>query len=327
VDLVEPVLRALPELRGLALHDEPLATCARCAMAPRRHTPHGEVVFTAPARCCTYHPTLANWLVGRALRRDDAGTERILARLQDPDGVSALGIAPGPTRARAWRTRSDDAYGRDEPLTCPYWTDQGLGCTIHRDRDAVCRTWFCKVGRGERGAAVWGALKALLATFERELADVCVQDLPEPSGPWAPWFVACADHVDGLGDDALRARLPSSRLHAMRDALTQAIARRDAPLPDVVQPRVRDWVVREGEVALSSFSPYDRTPLPPWIFALLSRLDGERTWREAVDLASTDLGHPVPGDLVMWLWDRGLLGPPIDVHGSDLPVLQALPGD
>ena len=166
----DPLERLVPALTALRFPDEPLATCARCAMAARVHGPPEGIAFTAPARCCTYHPTLPNWLAGRALQRGDLGAERIRTRLGDSDGVEPLCIAPGSARADAWRHRPDDAFGRDAALTCPFWAEGDLGCSIHRDRNAVGRTWFCRVERGARGHAAWMQLKTLRTDLEHRLS-------------------------------------------------------------------------------------------------------------------------------------------------------------
>lgn len=317
MDLPAPHLRVLPELAAVAFEPEPLATCAACAMAPRVPSSPGEVAFTAPARCCTYHPRLANFLAGQALRRGGPGAGRVRARMAQGAGVDRMGISPPSGRRRA------EAFGRDAELTCPYWLDgEALACGIHADRDGVCRTWHCKVARGERGQAAWNAAAHLLTRLESRLAEWCAARVP--GGPSEAYYVACAEAVDAASDADLAA-VRSPGLLALLRNLRERVAARDAPLPDVVQPRVLDWVVRDDGVAMASFSPYDRALLPPWIFELLARLDGTRPWREAVAEAARALGRPVPEGLVAFLWDRGLVGPPVPLEGSDEPVVAFLP--
>lgn len=323
MDVPAPLLRVLPELAELSFPAEPLATCATCTMAPRVPARPGEVAFTAAARCCTYHPRLANFLAGRALRRGGRGAVRVRARIAEGVGVGPLGIEPGPERAARWRSRSAESYGRDAALTCPFWLDgEALACSIHADRDAVCRTWHCKVGKGQRGQAAWSAVAELAGTLERRLAGWCAEQLamddPERH------YVACADLLDAAPDEALGA-LRTEGLTRRVASVRARIAERDAPLPDVVAPRISDWVRDEDGVALASFSPYDRAVLPPWIFELLARLDGVRTWRSALDETATALGRPIPGDIVLWLWERGLVGPPVAAEGSEQPVISVLP--
>jgi Fe-S-cluster containining protein len=324
----DPLERLVPALTKLRFPEEPLATCAHCAMAARVHGPPDGIAFTARARCCTYHPTLPNWLAGRALQRGDLGAERIRARLGDPEGVEPLCIAPGRARADAWRSRRDDAFGRDASLTCPFWAEGDLGCSIHRDRNAVCRTWFCKVERGARGHAAWMELKTLRTDLEHRLAERCVADgRPPASEPhdveaWAAWYEWCADHVDTLDADALA----GLRLDRLLQRVQRSIALRDAPMPDVLQPMVHSWKVHDDGVQLSSWSPYDRVGAPAWVFTLLAKLDGVVSWREAVTAAAAELGHAVPDEWVWHLWARGLLeGPDEGLLPDDIAV-DVLPG-
>jgi hypothetical protein len=323
MELAGPLSRVMPELASLSFPTEPLATCAECAMAPRTPARTGDLAFTAPARCCTYHPRLANFLVGRALRRGGPGAEQLRTRIALRAGVCPYGIGPGPEWTARWRARSVASYGRDEALTCPYWrAGEPLGCSIHDDRDAVCRAWHCKVAKGARGQVAWAAASDLMAKLERRLAEWCAarltMDDPER------YYVACADAVDGAADAELAA-LRSPGLDQRLAILRALTAERDAGLPDVVTPRVSDWVRGEDGVALASCSPYDRTLLPPWIFELLARLDGTRTWRQAAEETADALQRPIPEEIVRWLWDRGLVGPPVPAEGPDGPVLSIFP--
>lgn len=321
MELPEPLLRIAPELARASFPSEPYATCSQCAMVARPgvERPAHERAFTATARCCTYHPRLANFLVGRALRRGGIGADRIRARIDRREGVDPHGIAPGPRWERAWRARAAEAFGSDDRFTCPYWVAGGdLGCSIHPDRDAVCRTWHCRVAGGQRGQAAWGAVNVVLSRLELRLARFCVEQLPAPAprpgearidtDGIVAYYVACAERADRLTDADL-AWLRSERIATLAGKVAVAIAARDVPLPDVLQPRIRDWVRVPDGVILTSFSPYDPILAPPWIFELLSRLDGVRTWAVAVAETASAIGAEVPDGLIARLWDRGLVGP------------------
>lgn len=328
MDVPEPLARVVPELRSLPMGDEPLATCARCAMAPLPGAPPAvarERIFSAPARCCTYHPRMANFLLGRALRRGGIGAERIRLRLQDPDGVTALGVDAGQVRGARHRNRGDDDFGRSEVLTCPYWVDGPLGCSVHADRESVCRTWFCKLRNGLRGQEAWAPVNVLLRHVETLLAEHCRDRLPwDPADPVAT-YVAAADLLDATPDEVLRG-LRSARTEVFLGRCRDAVARRDAPLPDVLIARLRTWDrLPSGAWRVTSFSPFDATEAPPWLFELLARFDGVRTWREAADLAAVEAGVEIPADAVEWLWHRGLVGPVEDLIGPDDPVVTMLP--
>ena len=308
MQLPDPLLRVLPELEGLPFPEEPLATCSSCAMSAGGQP----VVFTASARCCTYHPSLPNFLAGRALRRRDLGSRLLRERLARGEGASAFGLSAPASWRQRWASRSDRAFGRDEALTCPYWVgERALGCSIHPDRNSVCRTWHCKLAHGARSHAAWGALHALLFDLENDLAKTCVERLGAPEGAdperYAEFYIRCADLLDEPGEE-LFSSLRSPRLLRMLEAARAQCEERDQPMPDVLEPRVRE-VIRSvpGKLLLSSWSPFDPVEVPTQIFELLSRLDGQRTWREALADARV-AGFPSGEPLVRMLWERGLLG-------------------
>jgi hypothetical protein len=311
LQLPDPHLRILPELADQTFPDEPLASCASCAMT----VPNQPVVFTAAARCCTYHPRLPNFLAGRALRRADIGSQRVRARMEQGEGVTAMGIQPTSAWLERWGNRTPTSFGRDEALTCPYWVAGGaLGCSIHPDRESVCRTWHCKLSHGARSQAVWEALHSTLAGTEETIAQFCLDHVPSPPPPGASaqqhadFYVACAARVDALTEaDLAVLRTPS--LVERAELVRRRSRERDLPMPEVLEPRVREILREEGRLRLASWSPFDVVEVPPWIFELLSRLDGQRPWKEAVASARA-AGFPATDALVERLWARGLLGTP-----------------
>jgi hypothetical protein len=310
LQLPDPHLRILPELADQSFPDEPLATCASCTMT----VPDQPVVFTARARCCTYHPRLPNYLAGRALRRGDLGSERVRTRMELAEGVTAMGIQPPASWLQRWGNRTPTSFGRDEALTCPYWVEGPLGCSIHPDRESVCRTWYCKLAHGARSQAVWEALHSTMAGTEETVAQFCLEHVPSPPAAGAPvqafvdFYLACAARMDTLTEaDLAVLRTPS--LVERAETVRRRSRERDEPLPEVLEPRVREILREDGRLRLASWSPFDTVEVPPWIFELLSRLDGQRPWREGL-AATRAAGFPATDALVERLWARGLLGPP-----------------
>src|SRR5688572_13086905 len=100
----------VPELRPAEHPRETRATCASCAMWPT-DDPAGRRTFVQPHRCCTYVPSLPNFLVGRALSRGGTGADRLRARIREMDGVSAIGLLP--TNAENERYGDGSAFGLD----------------------------------------------------------------------------------------------------------------------------------------------------------------------------------------------------------------------
>jgi hypothetical protein len=62
-------------------------------------------------------------------------------------------------------------------LRCPFYIEAGGLCGVHRHRDAVCSTWFCKYDRGARGVVMWTAVKQLLKQIERALRLHCLSTI------------------------------------------------------------------------------------------------------------------------------------------------------
>lgn len=228
------------------LPDEPHATCGSCAMLRPDDAPDDPdaLHFDAATRCCTYAPSLANFLVGSVLRDPgpDAATSSavLLARIAARRAVTPLGIDPtAATQARYDEVTRAEGFGRSPDLRCPHLrADLAESCGIWRHRNGTCATWFCKHDRGGRAMAFWSRLRDLFALVEGRLARWCALDLDDatlsraiaarrPPGRrgddalddddayrarWGRWigreaefFVECAARVDALSwDDVLR---------------------------------------------------------------------------------------------------------------------------
>ena len=178
--------RWLGQLLPGPLPREPLATCNNCVMVPPPGAGAGDEAHFNPAtKCCTYHPKLANFLVGRVLSDDAAdlaeGRARVQERLRARVGVSPLGVVPPSQFDRLYETKANvfgNVFGRTKALRCPYYLEhQGGACGIWRHRNGVCRNWYCKHERGRFGQQLWRALEQLMIAVETALAQFCVVQL------------------------------------------------------------------------------------------------------------------------------------------------------
>jgi hypothetical protein len=326
-DLAPIYRRVVPELDRMRFPTEVLATCSECAMRPVAPQHPRRRVFSAPAACCTYHPALPNFLVGMILAKGGPGMVRLVARMADPHGVTPLGIARNKHHEEAYDKSSYDVFGQDESLTCPYWNDHR--CTIHSHRNAVCRTWFCKSLNGRTGHAARNDLLHLLRAVENALAKLCVADGKPPSqGSLADgitWYRWCADYVENLPSERVEL-LRGDALAAHLKDLDATIEERDAEMPQVLIPRVASWHPEDNRYAMTGYSGFDMVDVPSWIFQLLSRLDGNTTWRSALQQTEAELGHTISDDLIYMLYRRGILGPEV-VYDPDKvnPSFQVVP--
>jgi hypothetical protein len=304
----------IPELEGWRFGAESFATCSHCPMQPTvQLQPEHRAVFTAKARCCTYHPDLPNFLAGRALQRGGVGAQKIRARLENIETRSPTAIVRPAEIADQYLEFGKTSFGNREDLTCPYWVDGEHNCSLYADRNAVCRTWHCKSVDGAKGHAAWTALRWTLLEVEAELS-MALSAAPAPTRDasvenWVEWYIACAERLDALNPETLES-LRTPRLEQLILEVGKAVKLRDAALPEILAPSVAQWFVEPDGIAMTAWSGYDLVDTPTWIFELISRLDGITTWREAKRMTETAIGHKISDDLIHTLHRRGLLSAP-----------------
>ena len=262
--------------------------CRRLTGAPARHP----WAFAADGRCCTYHPRLANYAIGRALDRGGVSAQVIDERLRNPAGVSPWGIEP-PERAGETPGKRENRFGRDLSLRCPFWVGGAHACGIWRDRNAVCRTWFCRHDDGMLGAVAWTSQRRLLTHLERRLADFLVAQagdrnpqLTDPSatvGPasWKSFYRWCARRLDQMSPEE-REQLQTPESIQLRRRVRDHRALGPLPVADVVVPVLGDAILVEGRLWVHGYSRYDFIALPIDSVHFLAALDGRRTWRQAL---------------------------------------------
>ncbi len=277
-----PAFHALvPELQSIQWPQESVANCNDCVMA--RPHPHREV-FPSETRCCTFFPRLHNFSVGRVLHRGGPGAQAVRKLLQKGASVVPMGIQPTDDWLDQYSEVGPDGFGHTLHLRCPYWVGGELACGIWEDRNQVCRTWFCKHEEGMVGQGLWEGLRDVLARAGHLLAEALVNEGNAPadgSRPeiWESWFLACAERLPRLDLDNL---VEDLSLVARRKTLSQRNAGRHPPMPDVLGASLMKWQVEVDGGWMYSYSPYDEAAVPGDIWQLLSRLDGERTWQQAL---------------------------------------------
>lgn len=159
------------------------ATCDHCAMVPAAGPRSLPVVeFRADVKCCTYIPTIPNFLVGLALADSDPnlefGRKTLTKRLDEGVGVSPLGLRSSASFQVLYDLVGNGVFGRTHVFTCPHFSPhEGGRCGIWRYRNSVCSTYFCKFERGARGYEFWSALRDLLRAVEEQLAFWCITEL------------------------------------------------------------------------------------------------------------------------------------------------------
>lgn len=176
----------ITELVGGGIPRESRATCDDCAMWAKPGEapppPGSQTFFFDPIiKCCTWIPTLQNFLVGRILGDSDPGAQfgraTVEKRIADGIGVSPLGLTQPPVFSLLYKN-SSQAFGRSRSLKCPHYIEEGGRCGVWRNRNSTCATWFCKHTRGAAGFRFWReSLHRLLQIVEQSLAHWCLLEL------------------------------------------------------------------------------------------------------------------------------------------------------
>ncbi|MGK0348809.1 MAG: hypothetical protein ACI855_004901 [Myxococcota bacterium] len=321
-DIVHAIL---PELARWDLDEETLSDCARCVMRPRSGEAEQPWHFNERTHCCTHHPYLANYLVGRALRRNDVGSERIRERLKHTEGRTQRGLEPPKAYRNRYAVTKATGFGHDEALLCPFRTQAALSCSIWQDRNSTCRTWFCKSSNGLPQKLTWNAIRNVLARIEIDLAEYCAEQVrcpDEDAGPdvWEAWFVHCARVLDGLVPEQAQT-LRSDRLSDLvMVAAKRQQAAADRSVPDVLVPSVSSVFPHGEQRRLTGYSQYDGTTLSPHIFSFLANLDGTMTWQRAAVRCFNATGFQVDRALVAHLFTLRIIRIPLqndDPHSPE----------
>jgi hypothetical protein len=348
-----PVLYAphLPELFARPLVEEPRATCSDCAMCDKGATQQSVRAgfFKPEIKCCTYHPTLPNYLVGAALSDTSpdfaVGRERLRNKLVERTGVTPGWLAAPKKQHVLFEAARDSSFGRAESLVCPYYVREGGKCSIWPFREAVCATFFCKHASGKAGHSFWTALKLYLVHVERMLSRYAMKsvdpDVVEPYLPlnkltledlegrppleesytswWKGWagreeafYKACAESVQGLSKEGFAELLgdPDGRTR-----LTAAEERYDA----VTEPRLASHlklepnmtvVTIEGGVVATAYSRYDPLFLTEDLYLALQEFSEDETVAEVLARLLRDHEVELPESLLLSMQLSGVMTEP-----------------
>lgn len=157
------------------------ATCRDCAMCVPEAADPEQRGFDPGVKCCSFIPTLSNFLVGRILADESAecsaGRRSLMERMKTRAVVSPAGVKPSTKFSVLYAHSSAELFGRSAELLCPHYLPDTGGCSIWKYRNSTCTTWYCKHVRGAVGARFWRDLLLLLSDVESKLAAWCVLEL------------------------------------------------------------------------------------------------------------------------------------------------------
>lgn len=173
----------LPDFTGKEIFQESFATCSDCAMVCKDKKNVASLAmrpFLPDKKCCTFHPTLPNYLVGAILSDEDVniqnGRIRILEKIKNKVGITPSGISAPPLYQVLYDNGSNLGFGNSAGLLCPYFNTTGTNCSIWKYRDTICSTYFCKTMAGQKGKSFWQAVKLYLAHIQDSLIKFCLYE-------------------------------------------------------------------------------------------------------------------------------------------------------
>ena len=359
-DKLAPIYRPLlSELFDRAEVNEPRATCDDCAMCDKGAGPDALKLdyFRPDTKCCTYYPSLPNYLVGAILSDPDPalddGKRRIRERIALRTGVTPAWIA-APRLYTAISMAASGAFGRSKKMTCPYLTDDAR-CSIWRHREAVCSTFFCKYNRGRRGYEFWSAMKMYLGNVEVELGqwamkgiDSSLEDVRERklrltvedieglppreetyAAIWKDWlgreeelYIACYERVNAMTRDEFARVCDRSRDGTRHvKTLTQKWDRLlsdELPQSLIRNPKMLRVLPNGDNVVVTAFNANDSFALDKDLYDVLAMLDGKKSVEENLAWLAKEHGIELTSDLLNHLYIHGVLVAPPKTVDTDL---------
>lgn len=337
----------LPEFFEQTRMNESRATCGDCPMCSQagRDTGVGDLMYLAETKCCTYHPTIPNFIVGALLADSsidhDEGRRRVREKIAKRVGVTPLWVAAPRKYSVLFDAAKERSFGRSAALKCPYY--EAGNCTVWRYREAVCSTYFCRHERGARGQALWSAVKEYLSQLELVLADAAakavdpevsepripplklteedMEDLPPPAAEyakhWRTWegreeafYRETASFIAGL-DRAAVARL-AEKAPRVRDAFATVLQRQ----ADVAAPLEQRLVLNRklkarpasGGNFVHGYAPTDPVFVSDGLARVLSTLSPDEPLEAARERLRAQ-GIDLTDDVLRGLRDHGVLVP------------------
>lgn len=296
------------------------------------------VPFELKTKCCTYIPSIPNFLAGKILEKNVVVFQSYWSRAD----VNPQGVWPHHEFVAEYNP-SSHLFGRNIKWRCPYYLEEEGGlCGIWEDRNGRCATWFCKHLRGRISHDFWSAVERLLTAVERSVSRWCILELeagsqefrnafpPELSEPrfavwlqqqsfytsanndalresiWGKWlhherefFCQCARLVASLQWNEVR-EICGREIDALEERVLESFARLNSDFfPDVL--KLSDFHQTDNnpdEVRVWTVNPYDPVTISKTILRLLHRENGKRMH---------EVMEHVPKELLVRLFDAGIL--------------------
>jgi len=300
----------LPALFFEHIPAERLATCGRCVMCRRPEKPRAPSAryFKPDAKCCTYYPSLPNYLAGGLLSDPalEEGGKRIRELLARGRGAAPQALGSPRGYDRFYSSLGDHGFGRWRRLLCPYFRRGTNDCAVWPYRNAVCATYFCRHVRGLPGEAFWRATQRYLAIIEKTLSEYALQSIGGPCGSRdLEKAYRCAHEVvrnmDACGVERIGGAQARAALAEVEDSLRGMLSAR---LPAVLRINPRLRVRRRQDRVYLDVPGYLTYCLPRRAWDALRGFDGGADYKGMLRSLAMSRGFLVA------LYRAGILKPP-----------------
>ena len=194
----------LPSFFDNEIPPENLATCSDCVMLGSCSSNRQDVVhqFSKETKCCTYFPTIPNYLIGGLFNDKDKlfdfGKAAVNKVIEGKTGINPLGVHSHPLHNAKFKG-NQAGFGRDESMLCPYYNKEIGGCSVWKYRINTCLTWFCKHHGGEVGRLFWVAFDYYLFHLQNCLELYTLKELGMT--PIVESYLPDEKMLEGLPDD------------------------------------------------------------------------------------------------------------------------------
>ena len=302
------------ELLGGPIPQETAVDCAKCVrLAKDRALPLPDSNnFHPRVKCCTYYPTIPNYLAGRILCDPSMPALPVItARIEDGFGITPLYMIIPPVNKLLY-TEGAGVFGRTETLRCPYYMIDAGCCGVWKHRYSICATWFCKYRRGSVSYDFWKSMLEYFALIEEAVSLWCAGKLDLgldalelsaitgtalKNGPleydmrvdpraqkkiWGNWFgkekeyfIKCGELVENLSWNDIE-EIGGIKLATSGRIVKKYYAKLlEYTLPERLKlGSVNVVEVKAGYYVVSTYSGYDRIEVPAPVFEALRYFDG-----------------------------------------------------
>jgi hypothetical protein len=312
------------------LPEEKRSTCGDCVMC----APGSHIAFDVKVKCCSYIPTIPNFLAGKILKQKIEVFEAYLSRAD----IRPQGVYPHNDFVVNYNSNSP-LFGQNSEWRCPYYLDEGGGkCGIWQNRNSLCATWFCKYLRGHISRKFWTELDELFSTVEKCLSNWCLRRLEagslefreafpgeiqelsfrlwlkqqdfsmqaSPQTKWGKWlgrekdfFYECDSLVSPLSWTQVR-KICGPGIHPLEEKVLNAYSSiHSGHFPDVLHiTSVQLTEKNDEEFLVWMDTPYDPVNIQKSDLRLLHRMNG---------LKMEEVLQHIPKELLMRLFDAGVI--------------------